>query len=74
MILMMLGLSVSFAAFGAQNISAQDTDGVPDSRDNCRNTPNPEIIAFTFNGDIWVWNSNLGGNATNVTNVPFRFK
>jgi Tol biopolymer transport system component len=72
MILMMLGLSIGFAAFGAQTIAAQDTDGdgVPDSRDNCRTTPNPEIIAFAFNGDVQVWNSNLGGNSTNVTNLP----
>src|ERR1044071_5545172 len=71
-ILMMSVLSIGFAAFSAQSARAQDADGdgVPDARDNCKNTPNPEIIAFAFNDDVWVWNSNLGGNPTNVTNWP----
>src|ERR1041384_7702953 len=71
-ILMMFCLSIGFALLGAQNVLAQDADGdgVPDSRDNCKNTPNPEIIAFAFNDDVWVWNSNLGGNPTSVTNLP----
>src|SRR5215213_7506796 len=72
MILMMFCLSIAFVLLGAQNVLAQDTDGdgVPDSRDNCKNTPNPELIAFTFGDDIQVWNSNLGGNSTNVSNHP----
>jgi hypothetical protein len=72
MMLMMVGLSMGLVLLGAQDARAQDADGdgVPDARDNCKNTPNPEIIAFTFGGDIQVWNSNLGGNSTNVTNNP----
>lgn len=72
MILMMFCLSIGFMLLGAQNVSAQDADGdgVPDSRDNCKNTPNPELIAFTFNDDIWVWNSNLSGNPISVSNHP----
>jgi Tol biopolymer transport system component len=72
MILMMLGVGVSLALFAAQTVSAQDTDGdgVPDSRDNCKNTPNPEIIAFTFHDEIQVWNSNNGAFSINVSNHP----
>src|SRR5215216_2198246 len=74
MILMMLCLSIGFVLLGAHNVSAvdgdADGDGVPDSRDNCKNTSNPEIIAFTFSDDIQVWNSNLGAGSTNVSNHP----
>ena len=73
MILMMFVLSIGFLLLGAQNVLAQDADGdgVSDARDNCRNTPNPEIIAFTFNYDIWVGNSNaFGAGFTNVSNHP----
>ena len=73
MILMMFGLSLGLVLIGAQNARAQqdtDGDGVPDSRDNCKNTPNPEIIAFTFRDDILVWNSNNGEFAVNVGYHP----
>ena len=74
MILMMLGMSIGFVFFGAQNISAQDTDGdgVPDSRDNCPTTPNPEKIAFASDrdsivGEIYVMNAD-GTNPMRLTN------
>ena len=63
----------SIAIFGAQNIAAQDTDGdgVPDVRDNCPTTFNPEKIAFTStrdgNFEIYVMNSD-GTNQTRLTN------
>ncbi|MBA2493129.1 MAG: cadherin-like domain-containing protein [Acidobacteria bacterium] len=65
----------SIVVFGAQNIAAQDTDGdgVPDVRDNCPTTFNPEKIAFTStrdgNGEIYVMNAD-GTNQTNVSNNP----
>ncbi len=63
----------SIAVFGAQNIAAQDTDGdgVPDVRDNCPTTFNPEKIAFVSDRDgdneIYVMNSD-GTNQTNLSN------
>lgn len=72
-VLMMLGLSIGLGMFSAQNISAQDTDGdgVPDTSDNCRYTPNPEKIAFVSNRDgnyeIYVMNAN-GTNINRLTN------
>ncbi len=47
-----------------------DGDGVPDSRDNCPTTPNPEKIAFTStrdgNSEIYVMNAD-GTNQTRLT-------
>ena len=74
MILMMFVLGIGFVLLGAHNVSAvdgdADNDGVPDARDNCPNTPNPEIIAFTFHDDIQVWNSNNGQFSINVASHP----
>lgn len=75
MILMMLGLTTGFVFFAAQNILGQDTDGdgVPDFRDNCPVTQNPEKIGFAsdrnFNFDLYVMNAD-GSNHVRLTNNP----
>jgi dipeptidyl aminopeptidase/acylaminoacyl peptidase len=66
-------LSICFAA-ASLAAEAQPTDsdgdGVPDYRDNCPTTPNPEKIVFTStrdgNSEIYVMNSD-GSNQINLT-------
>ncbi len=63
------------AAFIRVQCAGTDTDGdgVPDSRDNCPTTPNPEKIAFSSDRDgnfeIYVMNAD-GSNPVRLTNHP----